>query len=225
MRDMDRQFKRGDVVYVLTSDHGACTIPEYSSSLGLQAARIKKKLISTAIDTALNARYGALAGDASWILALEDPGVYLARDAIAARKLDFAQVQRVAGEAALTVPGMQAYFTREDLSRGDLPSNKWAQMFQKSFHEERAGDILLMTKPFYFWGTYGERDTGSTHGSPYEYDTHVPLIISGAGVRRGNYARNVDVADLAPTLATLLNISSPSGNEGRVISEIFESSR
>ena len=225
MRDMDRKFKSGDVLYVLTSDHGACTIPEYSNSLGLQAARIKKKQISTAIIDALNARFGAPAGDASWISAMEDPGVYLSRDVIAAKNLDFAQVQRVAGEAALTVPGMMAYFTRDDLLHGNLPQNKWAAMFEKSFYPERAGDILLMTKPFYFWGTYGERDTGSTHGSPYEYDTHVPLIISGAGVRRGNYAQNVDMSDLAPTLATLLNIQAPSGNEGHVISEILEVKR
>lgn len=228
LRDMDARFQKNDVVYVLTSDHGACTIPEYSNALGLQAARIKKKQISSAINDALTARFGApdsTTPGANWISALEDPGIYLSRDVIENKKLDFAQVQRVAGEAALTVPGMTTFYTREAFLHGGLPDNKWAKMFEKSFHAERAGDVLLMTKPFYFWGTYGERDTGSTHGSPYEYDTHVPLIISGAGVRRGNYARNVDMADLAPTLATLLHIAAPAGNEGHVLSEIFEDNR
>ena len=221
LRLMDTKFKRGEVVYVLTSDHGACPIPEYSSSIGLEASRIKKKQISDAITAALDARYGALAEGQSWITALEDPGVFLNRDIIEAKKLDAAEVQRVVGEAAMTAPGMLKYFTREDLMHGNVPDNKWAKMFEKSFYAERSGDVLLMTKPFYFWGSYGERDTGSTHGSPYEYDTHVPLIFSGPGIKRGVYAQHTDIADIAPTLATLLGIQAPAGNEGRALHEIM----
>jgi arylsulfatase A-like enzyme len=75
--------------------------------------------------------------------------------------------------------------------------------------------------PYYFWSSrYGAQPTGTTHGTPYAYDTHVPLIIAGPGVRDGEHDRFVDMADLAPTLASLLDIQAPAGSEGRVIPEV-----
>jgi predicted AlkP superfamily pyrophosphatase or phosphodiesterase len=218
---LNGKFKKGEVLIALTSDHGACPVPEYMASLGVDAGRIKKKQLSDAIEGALGARFGAANPDSKWILSLEDPGVYLNWAMIAERKLDRAEVERAAGEAALKVKGIAGFFTRSQFLNGALPPNRWAAQFEKSFYPERSGDVLLMTKPYYFWGTYGERDTGSTHGSPYEYDTHVPLILTGSGIRQGAYAGSVDMADLAPTLASLLGISAPAGCEGRRLNEIL----
>jgi predicted AlkP superfamily pyrophosphatase or phosphodiesterase len=218
-RDLNRRFKPGEVVIAFTSDHGACPIPEHMASLNVEASRIKKKQLTDAINGALDARFGAPAGDAKWILALEDPGVFLNREVMAAKKLNAAEVERVAGEAAVTVKGVTQYFTRTQLMNGQLPHSRWSPFFQKSFFPSRSGDVLLMTQPYYFWGSYGERETGSTHGSPYEYDTHVPLILLGSGVRPGTYGNTVDISDLAPTLAGLLSISAPPGNEGRRLTE------
>jgi predicted AlkP superfamily pyrophosphatase or phosphodiesterase len=214
---LNGKFKPGELLIALTADHGACPIPEYMASLGIEAGRIKKKQLSDAIEAALNAKYG----EAKWVFALEDPGVFLNHAVIAEKKLNSAEVQRVAGEATLKVKGVAAYFTREQFLNGQLPPNRWAAHFEKSFHPERSGDVLIATKPFYFWGTYGERDAGSTHGSPYEYDTHVPLILVGSGVRVGRFNFRADVADLAPTLANLLNVGAPAGNEGRVLHEVL----
>jgi hypothetical protein len=131
------------------------------------------------------------------------------------------EVERVAGEALLTVKGIALYYTREQMVSGQLPNNRWATMMEKAFYPTRSGQVLFFTKPYYFNGTYGDRDTGSTHGTPYEYDTHVPLILAGAGVRPGTYNGNVDIADLAPTLANLIGIDAPVGNEGRPLTEIL----
>ena len=158
-------------------------------------------------------------GDAKWILVLEDPGVFLNRAVIEAKKLDAAEVQRVAGEATLSVKGISAYITRAQFLSGQLPPNRWSSYLEKSFYPQRSGDVLLLTRPFYFWGSYGDRETGSTHGSPYEYDTHVPLILWGAGVRPGTYAMNTDIVDLAPTLASILGVAAPAGSEGRRLHE------
>lgn len=218
---LDRRFGRGEVLIALTADHGACPIPEYIASLGIEAGRIKKKQLNDAIVSALDAHYGKLEGDAKWIITLEDPGVFLNRDVIKAKDLDMAEVEDVVGEAALTVPGIVGYFTRDQFVNNMATNNHWGAMFEKSFHRARSGDVLLQTKPFYFWGSYGERDTGSTHGSPYEYDTHVPLLFHGASVRAGQYSHAVDITDLAPTLANILGVNPPVGNEGRALHEVL----
>lgn len=217
---LDARFKKGEVVIALTADHGATPLPEYMATLGIEAGRIKKKQLGDAIEAALTARFGD-PGDQKWTLLLEDPSVFLNPVPIAAKKLNPDEVQRVAGEATLKVKGIAAFYTRAQIMSGNLPPNRWAQMIEKSFYAERSGDVLLVTKPYYFWGSYGEKDSGSTHGSPYEYDTHVPMIFMGNGIRPGTYRNNVDITDIAPTLAEVLGVASPVGNEGRKLHEIL----
>ena len=217
---LNRKFKSGEVVIAFTADHGATPTPEYMQSLGVDAGRIRKKQLSDAIEQALDAEFG----EAKWVVGLEDPSVFLNRTVIAEKRLEHARVERAAGEAILGIEGVAGYFTHTQMINGQLPPNRLARSFAKSFHAERSGDILVATRPFYFWGKYGERDAGSTHGSPYEYDTHVPLIVVAQTVRPGTYNFPVDVADLAPTLATMLGVGAPSGNEGRALHQILWSS-
>ena len=214
---LNRKFRSGEVVIAFTADHGATPTPEYMKSLGVDAGRIRKKQLGEAVEQALDAEFG----EGKWVVGLEDPSIFLNRALIAEKKLDRAHVQRAAGEAILKIKGVAGYFTHSQMLNGQLPPNQMARYFEKSFHPERSGDILVVTKPFYFWGKYGESDHGSTHGSPYEYDTHVPLILVGAAIRPGVYNFSADIADLAPTLSTILGIGAPSGNEGRTLHEIL----
>jgi predicted AlkP superfamily pyrophosphatase or phosphodiesterase len=222
---LDKRFKRGEVTLVLTADHGASPLPEYTQSIGIEAGRVKSKSIIDAVESALTARFGAPNPDSKWVVAVEDPGIFLNRTLIAERKLDAAQVQRVAGEAALTVPGISAYFTREGFVSGAIAPSRYAAMYEKTFHADRSGDVLYQVKPFYISGSYGNREVGSTHGSPYEYDSHVPLIFWGSGIRADVHAEPVEIADLAPTLSTLIGVSPPAGSEGHALSAVLASTR
>ena len=218
--DVNRRFKADEVVWALTADHGASPLPEHMISLGLEAGRIKRKSLSDAVEAALTASFGAPANGAKWVRAVEDPSLFLDETIIGEKKLIAADVERVAADALMSVKGMGACFTRDQFVSGRLPDNRWAAMLEKAFYPARSGSVLFITKPFYFNGTYGDRDTGSTHGTPYEYDTHVPLILAGPGVQHGTFSRSVDIADLAPTLAQLLGIDAPAGNEGHVLGEV-----
>jgi arylsulfatase A-like enzyme len=90
----------------------------------------------------------------------------------------------------------------------------------RSFHPQRSGDLEVVLDPFWIRGR-----TGATHGSPYLYDSHIPLIIMGPGIRPGIYRSEVALNDLAPTLATILDVETPSGSVGRVLTEIFDDER
>ena len=98
---LTRRFRSDELTVVLTADHGSGPLPEYMTSLGFAAGRIKKAAVKAAMQSALAARYGA--GD--WVLSQEEPSVYLNHALIAERKLDGDEVARAAGEAALTLPG------------------------------------------------------------------------------------------------------------------------
>jgi arylsulfatase A-like enzyme len=77
--------------------------------------------------------------------------------------------------------------------------------------------VEVLYEPYWMSGT-----SGTTHGTPYSYDTHVPLMMMGPGIRPGHQDRPVVLNDLAPTLATLLGIETPSGASGQALSEILE---
>lgn len=210
---------RQHLVVVFTSDHGAAPTPEPLASAGYAAGRIKNAALKDALNAALGERFGK----GAWVLALHDPAVYLDERLARERRADFAEVQKVAAHAALSVPGIAAAFTRAQLVDGPLPQTPFARAVQRSFHPSRSGDLMLVPQPFFFWGKFADKLQGSTHGTPYSYDTHVPLIFWGQGVRRGEHRAPVDLADLAPTLAALLGLSPPAAAEGQVRPEVFES--
>ncbi len=209
---------KDNLVVVFTADHGAVPIPEYMASLGHPARRIKKAELKKAVTEALTKRFGP----GEWVLALEDPSIYLNEKVIGEKDLDPALVQEKAGLAALGVSGIAAYFTRAQLLSGRLPPTPIARAMQVSFHPDRAGDVLLVPRPFYFWGKYGEVTEGSTHGSPYRYDTHVPLAFWGAGIKPGVHWPAVDMADVAPTLAALMHLIAPAAADGTARPEVFQ---
>ncbi len=203
---------KDNVLVVVTADHGATPVPEQMAALGFDAARIKKKAIKEAVEAALKKKFG---GD-KWVVALEDPHIFLDRKRIEDKKLDAAEVERVAGEAAATLKGFGGFFTRSQLLRGQVPDSELGRSIQRSYFAARGGDVVMWTLPFYFWGKYGEKDVGSTHGTWYRYDADVPLFISGANVKPGRLAAH-EMIDIAPTLSHLLGITPPAASEGRVL--------
>ena len=213
-----QRFKPDELLLVVTADHGACPIPEAMAARGTPAGRIRKATLRNAINKALGERFG----QAEWVLALEDPSVYLNQDRIKEKGLDPAEVQKVAGEAVLPIPGVATYYTRTQFTRGGLPDTVIARKYARSFNVQRSGDVLVVTRPYYFWGKYGEKDGGSTHGSPYAYDAHVPLLLVGPWFRAGEHKAPVDMSDLAATLCKVLDIPTPAHCEGRPITRILK---
>ena len=138
----------------------------------------------------------------------------LARDGVRAE-----EIERVAGEAALTVPGMARYLTRTQLAAGAVqPDDALARRVLHGFNQKRSGDVVVIQEAYkYISSSTG----GATHGSPYAYDTHVPLVIMGGGLKAGRYLNPSTPADIAPTLARILNVEPPSNATGRVLLEAF----
>jgi predicted AlkP superfamily pyrophosphatase or phosphodiesterase len=215
LKFLDGRFGQ-DYVVVLTADHGATAPPEQSKKLGLGGERMKKAAIKDALTKALTAKYGA----GEWVIALEDPSIYLNDKLIAEKKLDRAEVEQAAGDALLTVPGFAGYFTRSQLVRGWLPPTVAARAVARSFYPARSGDVIAVQAPFSFWGKYGEKDYGGSHGSFYRYDTDVPLLFGGAPFKPGRHGQ-AEMIDLAATLSYLLGVAPPAACEGEPLTRIL----
>ena len=212
---IDRRVGLANTVIAMTGDHGVCPVPEYLASMGYDAGRIDPKLITEAVNKALGARFG----EEKWVAGFVNDQFYFDRKLIADKRVIASEVERVAGEAALTVPGIVGYYTRTQILEGRMPEGPIARRVVNGFHRVRSGDVWIVTKPFSF---VTEGPLATTHGSPYNYDTHVPVLFFGYGVRPGRYHVECSPSDIAPTLAALIGVEMPSNRYGRVLSDAIE---
>ncbi|MEW6211294.1 MAG: alkaline phosphatase family protein [Acidobacteriota bacterium] len=208
---LDQKIGLARVTIFVTGDHGVSPVPEYVKSFAYDAERLPSRAVPDAVKKALGARFG----DERLYLAFLSDQIFLDHWLIAEKKLEASEVERVAGEAAMTVPGVTDYFTRSQILDGRAAS-LMGKLVANGFNRQRSGDVALILKPFWF---VVEGPLAATHGSPYSYDRHVPLIFFGAGVRAGRYHAECAPADIAPTLAAMLGVEMPSVSAGRVLAE------
>ncbi len=211
---VEKQVGAGNYVVVLTADHGVSPMVEANQARKMPGGRIAPAAIKAAVQAALAAKYGA--GD--WVSGNWDLAVYLNQPLIASLKLDPGEVQREAGRAILAMGHVARVYTLEQMLRGEGLRDAISQKVANGYHPRRGPDVELIPDPYWMVIT-SVKETG--HASPYSYDTHVPVIFMGAGIKTGQYAMPVAVNDIAPTLASMLEIETPSGSVGRVLTEIL----
>jgi arylsulfatase A-like enzyme len=198
----------GNYVVVLTSDHGVAPIPEELTKRGVPAGRFSASEVRRTIETALSEKYGA----AQWVLANADLSPYLDHELLRAKHIALTDAVETAAEAVRKLPYIFRVYTSTQLEHENLAGDPIGTLMQRGFYPERAGDLFIVQKPYWI----ASKD-GTTHGTPFSYDTHVPVIFYGRGIRAGRYDENIRVADIAPTLAALLGVNEPSGSVGRVL--------
>ncbi|MFG6457282.1 alkaline phosphatase family protein [Roseateles sp. BYS96W] len=207
-RFLDQEVGAGNYVLALTADHGFTDTPEWAATQGRDAGRFASAPSLALVNTALAARFGVdkLGRDFS------GAGLLL-NDKLAAEKgLNFADVQAAARDELLKLPGVETVFTREQLLGNDT-STPYLDAMRKSFDPTRAAQLQIVLKRNWI---FSYRSGGSSHGSPYENDNHVPLLFWGPGyVGQGEVKTPVQIADLAPTLAAIAGLPAPAQAQGR----------
>ena len=214
---LDERIGLQHCLITLTADHGVAPMPEViQSRLGkIEAGRINNNAIKDIAEKALVKAFGSpLSGD--WIIGFPLPSLYLNPEALREKGIDSAAAEIVMREALLLRPEFQAVYTYTQLLSGAV-GNSLGRKALYSFHPQRSGNVFYQLKPYYInWSEFG-----TTHGQPWSYDSHVPLLWYGAGIKPGNYTREVSPADLAPTLSTMLGVGLPTGVQGKVLTELL----
>jgi hypothetical protein len=209
---VERQVGPDGFVLVLTGDHGVAPIPEVNAQRKMPGGRMTGNPVAKAVEAALTRKYG----DAKWFANSAETGLYLNLETLDSKKIDRADADRVAAEAALAVPHVFRVFTREQLLYGQLQNDSIGRRVANGFFAQRSPDLEVLLDPYWIAG-----NTPASHSTPFGYDTHVPLVFLGASIRPGRYTQPVTINDVAPTLATLLAVETPAGSVGRALAEIF----
>jgi hypothetical protein len=197
---------------VFTADHGIAPLPEKVKQLspGVSAGRVDNVLLLNTCEAALDRAYGPLADGRRWLVVDENSLLFL-RGVLEEKRVSRAAAENVVRDAMLTLEFVEAAYTRTELEEGRITGD-YAAATLRSFNRERSGDLYYQMRAFWV-----DRKTGTNHGSPYNYDVHVPLVWFGAGVKPGSYTERVGVDDIAPTLSHLLGIPIPPRAQGRVL--------
>jgi predicted AlkP superfamily pyrophosphatase or phosphodiesterase len=214
---LDQQIGLQHVTMVLTSDHGVAPIPEWAAREGLGGERIDDVALMADLLAKLSARFGT--GSVLLSKKFVVGQLFFDRPALADLKIPVAEVSDFIREWALETGKFAACYGRADLLAGRAPGPIGLRVVN-GYHPERGGDVVLVYKPYVF-PYEPEKKFGTTHGSPYSYDTHVPVIFVGKAFKPGRYAEAFNMTDLAPTLRRALRMESPAGSIGVPFAKIL----
>jgi predicted AlkP superfamily pyrophosphatase or phosphodiesterase len=217
-RVLDQRIGLRNVVIVLSADHGVATLPARDKADKMPGDYVSGSF-EKVVQDALTARFG----QANWLIPADETNLYLNRTAVQkfktqdGKSVTEEELCRVAKEALFSTPELHVarVYTRDQLDSG-IAGDFVARAEVNGYYPKRSGDIAIVLEPNYIPGNHG-----TSHFSPYAYDRHVPVLFFGAGIKPGQYDNTIQVNDIAPTLATMLDIQTPSGSSGRVLTQIL----
>jgi len=216
---IDEKVGLDRTLIVLSADHGASEAPPYLNSLGIGGKYFKfDEIDKTKAIVALRAKFGIPAKQL--VDQFFQPYLYLNRKTIEKHRLDYGKVSRSVAEELRKLPGIAYAVSSHDLRAGNVARTPITEAVLANFHEDRSGDIYVVFEPHWFVADFDGKTVAGSHGSPWSYDSHVPVIWMGPGIERGKIVRRVETVDVAPTISAYLGIRLPSGTRGTPLPEI-----
>jgi predicted AlkP superfamily pyrophosphatase or phosphodiesterase len=219
-RFVDERVGLENTLVVFSADHGAAETPDHLATEGFEAEYV----VPAEWDRAgaigeLKQRFGV--GD-ELITSYAHPYIYLNRNLIRARGLDQAEVELAVAEALTRFDGVALAIGSSALRTGNLPDTPLIRSILRNHNPSRSGDVYVVFEPNRFINDLDGTMVAAGHGSPWRYDTHVPIIFAGAGIEARRISRPVETVDIAPTLTMLLGAKPPSGSIGVALHEIID---
>ena len=220
---VDEHVGLENTLIVLSADHGSPEVPGYLNELGVQSGFVNPK--SWDKEPAFKALKDKFGIDKELIASYSQPYLYLNHDVIKQHGLDLREVEQAVAKELLKFEGVAQAISSSELREGDIPDTQINKAVMNNFNPNRSGDIYLVFEPHWFINDFDGLEVSSTHGSPWRYDTYVPIAFGGMNIPAQHVQRRVHTIDIAPTLATFLGIKPPSGSSGVPLVEIFTGER
>ncbi|MEO9481843.1 MAG: alkaline phosphatase PafA [Ekhidna sp.] len=213
---LDANFKDEYMVF-LTSDHGVVNVPQFLEDNKMVGGYLEQDKFAASLNDTITSVLGA----GEWVLNIGNDQVFLNRDLIQEKGLNITEVRKTIRDIIIGFDGISDAYTKEEIIE-----RKSTDIFKKriehGFNAKRSGDIAVRLSPGLLSVSSTSDRKGTSHGSGYTYDTHIPIIFFGKGIKKGNSVRPVAIIDIAPTLSMLLNTSLPNASTGIPLLELFD---
>lgn len=211
---LDKKIGKGEYTIFLSADHGVAHIPEYMQENKLPGGRVFMADLIKQLNKTLAENFKIN----NIIVSDDNYQLHLNHTTLDSSKIDKEELIGWIVDYISAEPGIDRAFAIEDLNEVPLPK-KIREALNNGYYPPRNGDIQIILKPNYIeaWS-----NTGTTHGLWNPYDSHIPLLWYGWGIRHGKSNKEVYMTDIAPTIAAMLHIQMPNGSVGQVISEVLK---
>ena len=211
---LDKKVGKGKYTVFLTSDHGAAEVPSYLKSVKIPAYNFNTGAMRNSLKAYINELYG----NNNFISNVSNNQIFFNHEAMRKANVRARDLERVVSEFVLETEMVDKVYMRSQMLDGYYAKGI-ASLLQNGFHQKRSGDVLYILDPGVI-PTVVEK--GTTHGSGYSYDTHVPLIFYGHGIKKGSSNEHTTIVDIAPTLSSLLGIPNPNGVSGQPLYQLLD---
>jgi predicted AlkP superfamily pyrophosphatase or phosphodiesterase len=216
---LDADIGKGQYLVFLTADHGVLDVPQYLKDLRLPGDYLNMRNIITGLTDHLRGYYPGkkVIENISNGHVFLDPAAF-GEDPRSAG-VEYVIALELVKNYLIRQPGIAEVFTRQVLQNSDYSEGGTKGMLRRGFHSKRSGDVVFVLEPGWLSST---STRGTSHSSPYTYDTHVPMLFYGAGVKAGSTVQYHPITDIAPTISVLMRVKFPSACTGQPIAELFE---
>jgi predicted AlkP superfamily pyrophosphatase or phosphodiesterase len=214
---LDKQVGKHNYVVFLTADHAVVPVPQQLKDEKLPGGYFDMSACLTSINTQLQNKYGTIL-----IQSEENQNIYLDYPLIDSLKLNRSVIQQEVASIIRTFPEVKVAVTGSDLERGII-QDPWMQMILNGYSKERSGDVIFILKPGYLAisSNASSEHKGTSHGSAFNYDTHVPLLWYGNRMKHQEIFRPLEITDISATLVHMLNLQRIGSMTGKPIVEIL----
>ena len=210
-RDLDARVGKDNYVAVLTADHGFMPAPEVSAAQGLSSGRVNASQMLGRLNAGLEQRFG----EGKWLAGFSAASLLLDKQLMAQKHADPAVVAQEARKLLLDEPAVAAAYTARELESASAKDAPFFEAMRRAYYPGVSGEVQFVLKPNWM---FGSSTSNTTHGSPYPYDTHVPLLMYGpTWIKPERIETRVEIVDIAPTLAKLLGVPVPSASIGKLL--------
>lgn len=209
---LDEKVGEGEYTVFLTADHAAIHVPTYLKDSKMPAGYLDLKGMKSTFNEFLQYKYGTT----DVVKDISNYQLFLDHKILANLDIDIEDAQEAIAKEFLSYDGISQVYTAHQMWKNEYIEGI-PYILQNGYNQKRSGDVLLVPNVGYI--SYSR--TGSTHGSPQIYDTHVPLLLYGKGIKQGSTVGRTEIPDIAPTIAALLGIAFPSGTTGQPIGEVL----
>lgn len=219
LKKLDQSVGAGNYIVFLTADHAVAEVPQYMVDSKVPAGYIRSSQLMANLGDHLNGYWP----DQKIVKRISNFQVFFNQEAFNSDPsrggIDLLIATELTTNFLLQQDGVANVYPKALLRQGDFNEGGIKGMAIRGYHPKRSGDLTILFEPAWF---ESGRIQGTTHGSPYVYDTHVPVLFYGAGIKQGTSVAYHPVTDIAPTLSVLLKITFPNGCTGQPIGELFE---
>lgn len=212
---LDEKVGKGNYTLFLTSDHGGGDVPAYMRSLRIPSGYFNNTVFKEKLKAYIEEEFD----ETGLIENISNYQIFFNYRGLKEADIEAVDLEYAIAHYILQYPQVNNVFTRSQLQSASFNSGT-AALIQNGYNQKRSGDVVMVLKPSVI--TAYSTETGSTHGSGFNYDTHAPLIFFGNGIPNGSSLERAEIVDIAPTISALLGIANPNAATGKPLSIMLE---